>query len=109
MKKNSILLPEYEEPKDIKTSETLYMLAEGWQKNVHRDYLINFRNLLIKSLKRIKTGTIEGDALALSHINGKIAAVEDILFAEKEAYNNIMKLKNSNLSQSNAKTKGEEI
>lgn len=86
-------IPDYEDPINIKSGETLHMLAKRWEDKLHKTYLLNFRNLWIKSLKTIKTGSIEGDALELAERRGRIAAIEDILLAERDAFENLTKLK----------------
>ena len=57
----------------------------------------------IKSLKKIGTGTIEGDALELSKRNGRIAAIEDILLAQRDAYDGLNKIKKINVHKTNDK------
>jgi hypothetical protein len=86
-------LDDYQDPKDLKNRETLTMLAEAWGRKAEHDYLFNLRNLYIKSLKKIKTGTIEGDALELAEKRGRISAIEDMLLAQRDAFELITKIK----------------
>lgn len=84
---------EYKDPQNVMNQETLHALAETYGSKAYREYLLNFRNLLIKSLKTIKTGTIEGDALELARKNGMIAAIEDIVLASRSAFQDLASIK----------------
>lgn len=87
---------EYQNPKNLMNAEVTHMLAEMWANSDFREYLWNERNKYIKSLKSIKTGTIEGDALELNKKQGNIESIERLLFDMKTAYANINKKKEVN-------------
>lgn len=84
-------MEEYKNPKNLMNAEVNHMLADMWANVDFREYLWNERNKYIKGLKSIKTGTIEGDALALSKGQGNIESIERLLFDMKTAYANINK------------------
>ena len=83
----------YKDPENMMTADTLQALAEIYANKSFREYLMNFRNILIKSLKRISTGTIEGDALKLANTNGRIASIEDIILASRTAFQDAARIK----------------
>ena len=69
------------------------MLAELWAKKAFREYISNLRNIEIQSLKKIKTGTIEGDALELQRGNGRIEAIEKLMSVAQHCYVDFEKIK----------------
>lgn len=75
-----------EQPKNLKNSQALEMLAKMWMDSEMRGYLENERVREVWTLKFIKTGTIEGNALALERQNGRIEYIEHLLNTMKNAY-----------------------
>lgn len=61
------------------SDDVKWILGELWTKKEYREYLFNVRNKLVDSVRKIKTGTIEGDALALQRVNGAIEGVESVI------------------------------
>lgn len=86
-------IPEYTVPNKKITANVLHALAEIWANKEAREYLVNARNIQIKSLKNIKNGTIEGDALELSRKNGRIEMLEELLGVMASAFQDVAKLK----------------
>ena len=79
--------------RDLRNEETLQMLAELWADRIFREYTMNLRNIEIQNLKKIKTGTIEGDALELQRNNGRIEAIEKLMSVAQTCYKNFEKMK----------------
>lgn len=88
---------EFKPPKKLPPSETVHMLAGLYANNEFREYLTNAKNIQINSLKKIKTGSIEGDALELSYKNGRVSILEELLYGMANAYQDIAKLKRTNV------------
>ena len=78
--------------KDLRNEETLQMLAELWANRVFREYISNLRNIEIQNLKKIDTGTIEGDALKLQRGNGKVEAIEKLMSVAQNCYADFEKI-----------------
>jgi hypothetical protein len=78
--------------KNLANEETLQMLAETWSKRSFREYIMNLRNIYIQDTKKIKTGTIEGDALELQRNNGRIEAIEKLMSVAQNCYNDFEKI-----------------
>jgi hypothetical protein len=78
--------------KDLRNEETLQMLAELWANRVFREYISNLRNIEIQNLKKIDTGTIEGDALKLQRGNGKVEAIEKLMSVAQNCYSDFEKI-----------------
>ena len=91
--------------KDLRNEETLQMLAELWANRTFREYIFNLRNIEIQNLKKIKTGTIEGDALELQRGNGRIEALEKLMSVAQHCYADFEKIK----LKRKGKTMGEDI
>ena len=85
-----------ESPKNLRNQETLEMLAKLFADIKFRDWLWNERCKEVWELRKIKTGTIEGDALELSRQNGRISYVESLMNEIKTAYHDLDKLKPKN-------------
>jgi hypothetical protein len=79
--------------KDLRNEETLQMLAELWANKTFREYISNLRNIEIQNLKKIDTGTIEGDALKLQRGSGKIEAIEKLMSVAQNCYTDFEKIK----------------
>ena len=82
-----------ESPKNLRNQETLEMLAKLFADIKFRDWLWNERCKEVWELRKIKTGTIEGDALELSRQNGRISYVESLMNEIKTAYHDLSKIK----------------
>ena len=82
-----------ESPKNLRNRETLHMLAKLFVDKEFRDWLWNERCKEVWELRKIKTGSIEGDALELARLNGRISYVESFMNEIKTAYNDLEKLK----------------
>ena len=82
-----------ESPKNLKNQETLEMLAKLFADTKFRDWLWNERCKEVWELRKVKTGTIEGDALELSRQNGRISYVESLMNEIKTTYHDLDKLK----------------
>lgn len=79
--------------KNLSNEETLQMLAEMWSQRTFREYMINLRNIYIQETKKIKTGTIEGDALELQRNNGRVEAIEKLMQVAQNCYEDFEKIK----------------
>lgn len=84
--------PDFTTVKDLRNEETMQMLAELWANKTFREYIVNLRNIEIQGLKKIKTGTIEGDALELQRGNGRIEAIEKLMAVAQNCYASFEKI-----------------
>ena len=86
-------ISKYTTVKNMHNEETMQMLAEIWANRTFREYIFNLRNIEIEALKKIKTGTIEGDALELQRGNGRIEAIENLMKTARNCYESFEKIR----------------
>ena len=79
--------------KNLANEETMQMLAELWANKAFREYIVNVRNIYIQDSKKINTGTIEGDALALQRNNGRKEGIEKLMAVAQNCYEDFEKIK----------------
>lgn len=91
MENSSTIELEYKNPEVKDDAETRTMLAGLYADKHVREYFLNERNKYIKELKNIRTGTLEGDALLLARLNGRIEQVEQLLVVMKLHFVNLHK------------------